>query len=605
MLPFRALPTLLMVVALAPAVRTAQEVSIAGFGIVPNDTRDAGPAVRKAVAYLAAHPGTTLVFPGGDYHFSPAEATDHELFLSNTDVVNPRHVAIYLEGLEHVRIVGRGARLLFRDRILPLVIRRSRDIEVAGFEIDWPRPLMSQGGIVAADAGGITLRIDAREYPYVVEDGRLLFVVEGRRLAPWDFMEFDPEIHGVAPRTGDDGCLGRGWQNYRAVEMSPGLVRLEFPFTRLPKVGNVLVARHGVRDHAGTFIEDSSHVTIADMEYRHTSGLGVLAQYSSDLTFSNVHFRPAPASTRQFSGHDDGFHFSNCKGQIVVERCSFFGLMDDCINVHGTSVNVVGRRGPRTFACRFMHEQSVGLKFGEAGDELSLIDRPSMLSIGTARITAIRRRDVREFEVDVDRDVADLPPGGLALENLTWTPAVTVRDNLFGGVRARGLLVTTPRATLVDGNTFRSSGAAITISGDANGWYESGAVDDVTIRGNRFDACNTSRYQFSDAVITISPEIPRPGPLPFHHHIRIVDNTFVVTDVPILWAFSVGGLEMTGNRVDVSPRYDAFHANAHGLTVLSSEDVRVRNNILSPSFTGRSVRVEGGRPETIAIDGWR
>ena len=93
-----------------------------------------------------------------------------------------------------------------------------------------------------------------------------------------------------------------------------------------------------------------------------------------------------------------------------------------------------------------------------------------MLSVRTARIAAIRRMDVANFEVDVDRDLTSLPEGGAALENLTWTPEVTIRDNLFGGVRARGLLVTTPRTTVVEENTFQSSGAAITISGDANGW---------------------------------------------------------------------------------------------------------------------------------------
>ena len=188
MLPFRALPILLMVVAVAPAVRTAEEVSIVGFGIQPNDTRDAGPAVRKAVAYLAAHPGTTLVFPRGDYHFGPADASERELYLSNTDVVNPRRVAIDLKDLQHIRIVGRGARLLFRDRILPPSCRRSHDIEISGFEFEWTSPLMSQAVVVAADANGIRLRIDAREYPYVIEDGHLLFIVEGRRVAPWDFM---------------------------------------------------------------------------------------------------------------------------------------------------------------------------------------------------------------------------------------------------------------------------------------------------------------------------------------------------------------------------------------------------------------------------------
>jgi hypothetical protein len=597
------LAVLACLTALGQAPSTPSEISIARFGTGPNDPRDAGPAVRRAIEYLRSHPGTTLVFPRGDYHFGPAESTEVELFLSNTDVVNPRRVAIHLEGLQRAALRGDGARLLFRDRIMPFAIRGSTGIDISGFEIDWPRALMSQGTVTEADAGGITLRIDAAEYPYVVESGRLFFGVEGRRLEPWDFMEFDPELSAVAARTGDAGCLGRNWRGYRASAISPGLVRLAHAFARLPRVGNVLVARHGVRDHAGVFIEASSGVTLSDMEFRHTSGLGVLSQYSSDLTFRNVHFRPAPGSSRQFAGHDDGFHFSNCRGRIVVERCSFFGLMDDPINVHGTSVAVTGRRGPRTAVCRFMHDQSVGLRFGDPGDEVSVLDRASMLPLAALRIVALRRQGVRDFEVDLDGDLPDLPPGGLALENLAWTPEVTVRGCLFGGVRARGLLVTTPRATVVEDNTFRSSGAAITISGDANGWYESGAVKDVTIRRNRFEDCNTSAYQFSNAVITISPEIPHPG-APFHRNIRIEENTFRVTDRPVLWAFSVSGLRFVRNRIEVSPRWDAWHPDA-SLTFRDVEDVEVAGNVLDPAFRDRSVAVSGGRPETVRVTGWR
>lgn len=592
----------LCLLALAHAPSAANEVSIERFGASPG-TADAGPAVRRAIEYLRAHPGTTLVFPRGDYRFEVASASEIDLFLSNTDVVNPRRIAMDLSGLERVTLSGPGARLLFRDRIMPFAIRGSRDVTVSGFEIDWIRPLMSQATVTAADEDGITLRIDA-DYPHVVDGGRLYFLVEGRRAEPWDFMEFDPSLSAVAARTGDAGALGKNWRGYRASQVSPGVVRLAHRFGRQPRVGNVLVARHGVRDHAGAFIEGSANVTLSDLEFRHTSGLGVLAQYSENLTYRNVHVRPAPGSSRQFAGHDDGFHFSNCRGRILVERCSFFGLMDDGMNVHGTSVAVIERRGPRTLACRFMHQQSVGLRFGEPGDELSIIDRASMLSVGAVRVVAIRRSGVRDFEVEVDGDVPPLPEGGLALENLSWTPEVTVRGSLFGGGRARGMLVTTPRAVVIEDNTFRSSGAAITISGDANGWYESGAVRDVLVRGNRFEDCNTSTYQFSEAVITISPEIPRPGHAPFHRNIRIEDNTFRMANTPVLWAFSVSGLRFERNRIGVSPRWDPWHGHA-SLTLLTSEDVTVKDNVIDPAFRDRSVRIEGGKPETISIAGWQ
>jgi hypothetical protein len=66
----------------------------------------------------------------------------------------------------------------------------------------------------------------------------------------------------------------------------------------------------------------------------------------------------------------------------------------------------------------------------------------------------------------------------------------------------------------------------------------------------------------------------------------------------------VRGLSFIRNRIDVSPRWDPWHPDA-SLTFRHSEDVTVSGNVLDPVFRDRSVRIEGGRPETVRIDGWR
>ena len=159
---------------------------------------------------------------------------------------------------------------------------------------------------------------------------------------------------------------------------------------------------------------------------------------------------PNPNKNRYLSGHDDGFHFSNCRGQISVSHCEFAALMDDPINIHGTSVRVEEILSENKVRCRFIHHQGVGL------------------------------------------------------------------------------LVSTPGKVVIEGNHFESSGSAILIAGDANNWYDSGAVKDVLIRNNVFAApCLTSLYQFSEAVIGIYPEIPDPeaSEAKFHRNIEIGGNS--------------------------------------------------------------------------------
>jgi hypothetical protein len=607
-------------------------VSVSDFGAKPNSRTDATEAVARAMA--AVPDGGTLVFPKGDYHFYRDHGFEKELFLSNSDVANPRKIAILIENRHGLKVVGQGARLIFHDRIMPFAVLASQDVDLSGFTIDWERPLMSQGTVVESGKTGFTLKVDPKRYPFVVEAGKLYFTDPtpndptpndsapngptptgptpngptptglAWKRRPWAFMEFDPKTRGVAPGTGDAGFTDGDATNAQVTDLGKGLLRFAYICTRFPKVGHVLVARHGVRDHAGTYIQDSKNVHLKDIKYRHTSGLGVLSQYSENLTFERVDVAEDPKSDRMFAGHDDGFHFSNCKGDILVDGCHFEGLMDDPINVHGTGVKVVAKLDANRLRCRFMHEQSVGLRFGDPGDKISFLDHNSMLSRATGLLASLKRLSLQEFEVTFQGEIPEAVNVGDALENLTWTPNFTVRRSVFGTVRARGLLVSTPGKVLVEDCLFRSSGAAILIAGDANYWYETGAVTDVTIRHNRFVNCNTSPYQFGDAVISIHPEIPMPGEHPYHRNITIEDNEFVTFDAPLLWAKSVSHLAFRRNRVMGSAAYEPRNPREPGLTLIDCEDVDVRENSRDVKALGNRLAVQGGKPGTIHIQDW-
>ena len=94
------------------------------------------------------------------------------------------------------------------------------------------------------------------------------------------------------------------------------------------------------------------------------------------------------------------------------------------------------------------------------------------------------------------------------MENADYQPSVVFRGNIVARNRARGTLFTTPKPVLVKSNLFeRVSGSAILFAGDSQGWYESGACENVVVRGNTFRDCLTSAYDYCEGLFSFYPMI--------------------------------------------------------------------------------------------------
>jgi hypothetical protein len=598
----------LLCLALARDVGAGTEVRVTDFGIKPDSRRNAVPAVQRALEACRKVASPALVFPRGRYDFWPQGCTEKDYFESNTTHNNPKRLGIFIDRLTDVRIEGGGSTFVFHDRMQPITVDRSTNVTVRGCAIDWDIPLSAEATVQAATENYLDLKLDDRQFPCQLEDGKLVFVGEGWKSAWWDTMEFDGQTLQVVPGTGDNGCLGGGWRDYRAEELERGRVRLHRHFGRRPAVGSVLVLRHSERDHAGIFIVDSKDVIFENVDLFHCAGLGLLAQYSENLTLR--HFQAVPSPRRKvLSGHDDGVHVSNCRGLVELEGCRFHGLMDDPINVHGTSVRIIERLAADRLRCKFMHEQSTGMIWSRPGDRIGFLDHQSMRTVGEGVCARFEAKDRDTFEVAFAGPIpAALEPGD-ALENLTWAPDVTIRGCHFASNRARGVLISTPGRVLIESNRFESSGSAILIAGDANQWYESGAVRDVTIRQNLFDSpCLTSMYQFCEGIISIYPEIPKLDPAhPFHRNIRIEENEFRPFDFPVLYAKSVEGLTFSKNRLVRSQQFAPFHARKATVTLEACRDVRLMDNRFEGEVLGKNIRTRQTPESEIKVgpdQGW-
>jgi len=537
-------------------------------------------------ALFEAHPqDAVFVFEPGDYFFHPAFAADYRL--SNSDVLPERKLGVWLRGMKHVVLEGNGARLLFCGHMQPVTMDHCEDVVMRGFTIDWEYPLVAEGVVTAFGAESVDLYIDPEAFPHAYADGWLKFLVgneEWYPLAQRGMIQFDMNERVVRRDTGDK------YVPEERIEYLGGQV-YRFRFKKLTEpvdtaVGNIFVLRHNERMHAGLFTEKCTNVTFSDITVNSCGGLGCLAQFCDTVTYERVSFLPNESAGRRITGgRDDGMHVTCCRGMITITECSFLGLMDDPINVHGCCVAVERVISARRVLCRYRHKQARGFHYwAEPGDEIGFIERASMQTIHTARAEAYKLDGLDFFELTLDSDLPEavLSAGAeaLALDNLTNTAAFTCTKNRFGSCRARGVLVSTPKPVLIAEHLFESSGSAILVAGDSNYWFESGACKDVLIRDNVFtSACLSSMYQFCEGVISICPIVPKPqADKPYHSNIRITGNVFDAPDVPVLFAYCCEGLVFEGNRIFRSTCGRRWHPGLALIDVHYCRNVRIAGN---------------------------
>jgi len=563
------------------------------YGLEKTRKKDGIKFIKKALKDINGDQPKKLIFSRGTYHFYPDHCEARNYYESNTTDINPKVCAFLFEKVNNLVIDGNGSTLIFHGQMQPFTFDSCTNITLQNVSIDWENPLIAQGEVLKITDQYIDLGINANEFPHHIEDGKLVFDVYGGKTNNWKgTMEFDRTEKYIVPQTGDWGCLGRNWQDYIAETTMPGIVRLHHDFTRKPKTGNFLVLRHAERAHSGVFIKESKNVTIQNLNLYHATGLGILAQFSEDLTFNGYRAIPNEFRRHYFGGGDDGLQVSNCKGQVTVTNCEFAGLMDDPINVHGTSVQVQEIISEKEVKCKFMHNQSVGLNWGHNGDKISFIENEGMFSLGTGNIKKFTPIDSDNFILTFNSEIPKKLEVGDAIENLTWSPDFTVKDSQFKNCRARGLLVSTPGKVIIENNIFESSGSAILIAGDANGWFESGAVTDVLIKNNTFtDLCNTSSYQFCEGIISIYPIIPKldENTPAFHKNIRIDGNRFNPFDYPLLFARSTDSISFTNNTVTRSYNFEPYHDRQFTFTFESCKNITLTGNTFSDDLLGKNV----------------
>ncbi|KQX68951.1 MULTISPECIES: right-handed parallel beta-helix repeat-containing protein [unclassified Paenibacillus] len=525
------------------AVSAPTVIRVTDYGAIPDSGQDAVMAVKTAIGAAKAMDGpVVLEFPKGRYDFFPEHAAKLKYFISNTTTEdeNPdvtKIIGLFFKGIRHLIVDGLGSLFIFHGKMTMIALDQCENVTLRNFRTDFERPTMSEITVEAVGSHYLDVRTHSDSW-YVIEEGKVSWIGEGWKYSDGPAQEYDP-LTNTTWRVANPVSMAN-----KIEQLSPLQLRLHFDHTPVTKVGRVFQMRDGIRDQVGVFINQSLNITGTQLHIHYMHGLGIVGQFSENLTFDGLKLAPRPETGRTCAAFADFVHMSSVKGKVTIINSHFEGAHDDAINVHGTHLQIIEQPSPNQIVVRYMHGQTYGFDGFFPGDSIDFVHGHSLTVYANNTVKNSEMISLRELLLTLEQPIPEGIEAGDVVENISWTAEVEIRNNRFFRIPTRGILVTTRKKVVIADNHMKGiQMSGVLIADDAESWYESGIVNDVLIRNNNFIECGVP-------VINITPENKEMlVENPVHRHIRIEENEFYNQSLPLLYGKSTQGLHFLNNQV--------------------------------------------------------
>lgn len=549
---------------------------------------------------------SSITFEKGTYHFYPDKGFEKFCYMSNHGdyMVNTPFPVLNMKNLV---IDGQGSTFIFHGIMIPFLIENSKNISVKNVTIDWHETFHSEGLIVANNKENKTFDMSiSAEYPYEIRDGEIFFIKEYYQHSLGQNILYDPVRRAIAYNTQvytaintkAKTAISRGLDNvvykyehdsrdvdYKTIgienrisveEMSLGLVRVHGDNKKMPPIGLILSMKgeQGFNRVAPAFrVTATDGFNATNITIHHAGGMGLIAENSADLILDN--FNVTPSHDRMVSTTADATHFVGCRGKVVLKNCTFQNQLDDAANIHGTYQRIEDILDENRIGVRMMHHQQKGFVIGRKNDTLGLVRLDdSFFPYGEMTIKKIKYINNRYQIITFNEKIPKTLKSGDLVENLSAYPNLLIENCTISNNRARGLLISNPRNTVIRNNFFSTEMEAILMPLESGFWFESGNAANVLITGNTFQDCQNGGLERS--IIRLHTDDDNKN-IAFKN-IEISNNTFNQFDNFILDIANTDGLKFQDNKITNSGTFPQLFPNNPVIRMKHSKDVNFSNN---------------------------
>lgn len=577
---------------------------------INKNEKDATSGMLRLLADAKKISNAKVIIEKGVYHFYPDKAYEKYCFITNHDD-GLRSTPFPIIGMSNLEIEADSAEFIFHGLMLPIIIENSRNIRLSGFSIDWELPLHSEVEVVAVDKAANTfdIRIDPKT-PYELRNGEVIFLKEGYEHNLDRAEVWDPKTMAVAYNSSGVGQLTltepsivmnlgtinelykpdrltgeyryRGQSNIQmAKELEPGLIRISGHRRALPEKGHIIVAkgRNAYNRIAPAIrVEGSRDITINNVTVHHAGGMGLVAEKTENITLDHFNVALKPGSGRMLTTTADATHFNNCRGLVRMTDCLLENMLDDGTNIHGVFTILEDILDKNKIGIRIGHFQQEGFEFAAPGDRIGFVkSNISYFPYAEAEVKSFKKVNKRYYIIEFKEALDPKIKVGDLLDNLDWYPEVEIVNCVVRNNRARGLLLSSPRKILCEGNYLSSMSESIQMgAGFGGSWYESGDAQEVVIRGNVF---SDGGYGGGNNNPLISIRADRSEDPYAFRKIVIEDNKFITFDPMIISGTRTDSLIIRNNTFSKSGKYPPLNPDNPVIDISMVNYTDFSNNI--------------------------
>lgn len=486
-------------------------------------TGNTGYDLYRLLTDLRGQNGVRIVFDRDTYTVTPECCFERSLNISNHGWNGPKRLAALIEDMNDIELDFCGSTLITPGVITPFGILRSRGVTVRNLVMENPKTLFLQAKVISHGEGYVDLLKMQGKEDFYIRKGELVADYYECLFPCHTHIEYKGETGEIEAGTADN-TMGVWVKDCRAEDMGNDILRLH-GVKRYPPVGNVLIICAARRLGCGFFCEESADILCENVTIHSCYGMGFLAQMCENITLRR--FNTLRSGDQYYTSNADATHFVNCTGLVLVEDSTFEGQLDDALNIHGMYTKIVDKTENELFVNE-VHSQAKGIRIYRAGDRVQVLKPDTLIPYTEKSIKEVEYVNADLVRLLLNESTEDIVVGD-DVESLSRAADLIFRGNTVRNNRARGMLIATRGKTVIEDCYFHSSGSAILFESNGDYWYESGGVQDVTIRRNTFDACKHGGW--GQAVVDCVPRKATEEGRYFHREIKVLDNTFhMVTD---------------------------------------------------------------------------